>query len=139
MQDYVWDVLNKEKPNWSSQKTATIKLPLMNILTDKKEIIKAVSNCHQRISVQSFYNLSAYDGLGLNDTLDDIEKLELFTKKTEYVLHSKKLLLARKLEKAGDFEAVVRELKEVYSQDKKDLLHIQSYKSQYYNQKYFIL
>ncbi len=126
MQDYVWDVLNKEKTNWLKQKTSTIRLPLKNVLTNKEGIIKAVRNSLQRIHVHNFYNLSAYDGLGLNDTLDDIEKLQLFEERTEYVLNSKKLLLAQKLEKTGDYEAVVRKLKEVYSQNKKDLVHLKA-------------
>lgn len=126
MQDYVWDVLNKEKPNWLKQKTSTIKLPLKNILTDKDEIIRAVRTCQERIHVHNFYNLSIYDGLGLDGTLEDIEKLQEFEKRTEDVLFTKKLLLAQRLEKKGDFEAVIGKLKEIHSHNKRDVVHLHS-------------
>jgi len=126
MQDYVWDVLNKENPNWLNQRSSTIKLPLRNLLTDKKAIKIAVKSCFKRIAVKNFHNLSIEDGLGLNETLEDIEKLKAFEEKTEYVLNNKKILLAQKLAITGDYETVFKKLNEVYSQQKNDIAHLRA-------------
>lgn len=126
IQDYVWDVLNKENPNWLNRGSSIIKLPLRNVLTDKEAIKRAVKKCFNRIAVESFYNLSIDDGLGLNETLEDIEKLKKFEEKTEYVLNNKKILLAQKLAITGDYETVFKKLNEVYSQQKKDRAHLRA-------------
>ncbi len=126
MQEYVLDTLNNEKPDWLNQKYSTIKIPLRNVLTDKEAIKEAVRRCSKRIAVESFYTLSIDDGLGLNGALEDIEKLKNFEERTEYVLNHKKLLLAQKLTITGDYEIVRKKLREVYSQNKKDLPHLSS-------------
>ena len=123
MQDYVWDVLNKENPKWLNQGSSTIKLPLRNVLTDKEAIKRAVDKCFKRIAVKNFHNLSIEDGLGLNETL---EKIKGFEEKTEYVLNNHKILLAQKLAITGDYETVFKKLSEVYSQQKKDLPHLRA-------------
>ncbi len=123
MQDYVWDVLNKENPNWLNQGSSTIKLPLRNVLTDKEAIKRAVKKCFTKIAVKNFHNISIEDGLGLNETLESIKGFE---EKTEYILNNSKILLAQKLTITGDYETVFKKLNEVYSQQKKDLPHLRA-------------
>ena len=123
IQDYIWDVLNKENPNWLNQGSSTIKLPLRNLLTDKEAIKRAVAKCFKKIAIKNFHNLSIEDGLGLNETLESIKGFE---EKTEYVLNNSKILLAQKLAITGDYETVFKKLSEVYSQQKKDLPHLRS-------------
>ena len=77
IQEYVWDILSKEKPNWSSQKSSTIKLPLKNVLTNKEEIKKAVRRCYSKIFFENLHTLFIDDGLGQYELLENPDWLTI--------------------------------------------------------------
>lgn len=72
IQEYAWDVLDKEDPNWKRKRTKRI--VLYKKLGNLDELKKAVINAQNRIT--RFHSLNLGIGEGIKITEDDLTELE---------------------------------------------------------------
>lgn len=126
IQDYVWDILNEKIANWFNQKYNTIYLPIENKIEDKTKVKEAVMNSGKRIIQENWYKLRVGEGLGLNNTLNDIEKLEKFEEETELKAKETKFIIFNKLIYQNNIEEANNKLLDIYNQNKRDLMHLRS-------------
>lgn len=126
IQDFVWDILNNNTPNWRNQKYNTLYLPIKNKIEDKDQVKRSIINTRKRIIQEKWYKLKIGEGLGLNETLEDIEKLEKFEEQTEIKTKEAKLILSNKFTYQGEVEKAIDKIMDIYKQDKKDLMHLKS-------------
>lgn len=126
IQDYILDILNVKKPNWRRQKYNTLYFPIENKIEDKNELKKAIISTADRIIHENFLKLKFGEGLGLNGTLDDIGKLENFEKIAEIKTKEAKLMLSNMLIYQGNIEEARNKLMDIYSQNKRDIMHLKS-------------
>lgn len=126
IQTYIWDILSKTKPDWNLQKTITLEIPIENKINNKESVKMAIINTQKRMIQEDWLQLDFGEGLGLNNTLNDIEKLNRFEQKTEIKLKQAKLLLAHYLSYQGNDKAAVDKILEIYNQKKRDIPHLRA-------------
>lgn len=126
VQNYIWDNLNQKKPNWRKQKTNTLYLPIKNKIENKDHVKTSIEDTQNRIFQERWFKLKVGEGLGLNESLEDIEKLERFEENAELKTKEVKLILANKFTYQGNTEKAVKKIMDIYKQEKKDLMHIKS-------------
>lgn len=115
-QDYLWDIIEKEDPNWKRQKSKSIKLTKK--IKDLSEIKKAILVSQKRITRYHSMNLGIGEGIKI-----DPRDLSNLSKVRERALEEYKILSLQEsyyLRKAGDREAAVKRLTEVYNSPKND-------------------
>ena len=115
-QDYLWDKIEKEDPNWRRRKTKT--LVLTKKIKSLGEISDAIISCQKRITRHHSLNL----GIGEGITIDQ-KDLSKFAKVRERMLFEYKVLSLKEayyLEKSGDKTAAVKLLNDVYTSPQND-------------------
>lgn len=115
-QEYVWDKIEKEDPNWKRQKTKRI--ILTKKIDDLEEIKKAVLNAQNRITRYHSLNLGVGEGIKITD--DDLSEL---TKTKDKSLNEYKALSLREgyiEKKKGNTDNSLRLFTEVYNSPKND-------------------
>lgn len=118
--------MSKTKPDWNLQKTITLEIPIENQINNKESVKMAIINTQKRMIQENWLQLDFGEGLGLNNTLNDIEKLNRFEQMTEIKLKQAKLLLAHRLSYQGDDKAAVDKIMEIYNQQKRDIPHLRA-------------
>ncbi len=126
IQEYIWDFLEKNTPNWRVQKYNTLYIQIKNKIEDKNDLKEAISKAGNRIIQEKWYKLSVGEGLGLNENLENIEKLEKFEATAEKKINETKLRLSNLLIHQGDIKKANNKLQEVYNQNKHDSMHLKS-------------
>lgn len=113
-QDYLWDTIEKEDPNWRRQKSKSIKLTKK--IKNLKEIKDAIIASQKRITRYHSMDLGIGEGIQIDPR--DLSKL---AKVRERALDEYKILSLKEsyyLSKAGDREAAVKLLTDVYESQK---------------------
>lgn len=116
IQEYAWDVLDKEDPNWKRKRTKRI--VLYKKLGNLDELKKAVINAQNRIT--RFHSLNLGIGEGIKITEDDLTELE---KSKDKLLFEYKALTLKEsyLElKKGNSDKSFQLLMDVYNSPKND-------------------
>lgn len=129
IQDYIWDSLNEKKPNWRKKKYNTLYIPIENKIEDLNKVKESIIDAGNRIIQETWYKLDIRDGLGLKENLEKIEKLkklENFEEKAELKVKEAKLELSFLLICEGNIENANMKLKEIYNQNKQDVMHLKS-------------
>lgn len=111
IQPYVWDVLDREDPDWSNKSNKRIRLP--NRLDDLNELESQVLEAQKRIARHQVAELKFGEGL-------DSAELEKFKERTSKELKVVTLNLASKRTKSGEFEGAKKLLEEVASSSEDD-------------------
>jgi hypothetical protein len=115
-QDYLWDVIEKEDPNWRRQKTKRI--ILTKIINDLDEIKRAILASQARITRHHSLNLGIGEGIKVDE-----EDLYELTRTREKLLDEYKALSLKESyfkSKAGEKEKSFELLMEVYNSPKND-------------------
>ena len=121
-QDYLWDVIEKEDPNWSRQKTKRI--TLIKTINDPDEIKRAIFASQARITRHHSLNLAIGEGIKVDE--GDLHEL---TKIREKFLDEYKTLSLKESylkSKAGEKEKSFELLMDVYNSPKNDENKIRS-------------
>lgn len=115
-QDYLWDVIEKEDPNWKRQKSKAIRLTKK--IKDLDEIKKAILISQKRIT--RYHSLSLGLGEGIKIDRKDLSALEKYR---ERALDEFKILSLQQCyyqNKAGNKEESIKILRDVYNSPKND-------------------
>lgn len=121
-QDYLWDVIEKEDPNWSRQKTKRI--TLIKTINDLDEIKRAIFTSQARITRYHSLNLAIGEGIKIDE-----EDLHELTKIRGKFLDEYKTLSLKESyfkSKAGEKEKSFELLMDVYNSPKNDENKIRS-------------
>ena len=121
-QDYLWDVIEKEDPNWSRQKTKRI--TLIKTINDPDEIKRAIFASQARITRHHSLNLAIGEGIKVDE--EDLHELTKIRGKflDEYKTLSLKESYLKS--KAGEKEKSFELLMDVYNSPKNDENKIRS-------------
>ncbi|MGP8322767.1 MAG: DUF4365 domain-containing protein [Methanosarcinaceae archaeon] len=121
-QDYLWDVIEKEDPNWSRQKTKRI--TLIKTINDLDEIKRAIFASQARITRHHSLNLAIGEGIKVDE--EDLHELTKIRGKflDEYKTLSLKESYLKS--KAGEKEESFELLMDVYNSPKNDENKIRS-------------
>jgi hypothetical protein len=121
-QDYLWDVIEKEDPNWSRQTTKRI--TLIKTINDLDEIKRAIFASQARITRHHSLNLAIGEGIKVDE--EDLHELTKIRGKflDEYKTLSLKESYLKS--KAGEKEKSFELLMDVYNSPKNDENKIRS-------------
>lgn len=129
IQEYIWDSLNGRKPDWRKQKSNTLYIPIENKIENLNRVKESVIAVGNMIVQERWYKIDIRDGLGLKEKLEKIEKiekLENFEEKVELKVKEAKLEQYSLLIHIGHIENANMKLKEIYNQNKRDIMHLKS-------------
>lgn len=113
-QDYLWDVIEKEDPNWSRQKTKRI--TLIKTINDLDEIKRAIFASQARITRHRSLNLAIGEGIKVDE--EELRELTRIRGLDEYKTLSLKESYFKS--KAGEKEKSFELLMDVYKSPKND-------------------
>ena len=113
-QDYLWDVIEKEDPNWSRQKTKRI--TLIKTINDLDDIKRAIFTSQARITRHHSLNLAIGEGIKVDE--EELRELTRIKGLDEYKTLSLKESYFKS--KAGEIEKSIELLMDVYNSPKND-------------------
>ena len=113
-QDYLWDIIEKEDPNWSRQKTKRI--TLTKVINDLDEIKRAIFASQARITRHHSLNLAIGEGIKVDE--EELRELTRIKGLDEYKILSLKESYFKS--KAGEIEKSIELLMDVYNSPKND-------------------
>jgi hypothetical protein len=111
IQEYIWDDLNTEKPNWRSQQTVRIKISRNQIITDYERLEQAVNRTQSRITRRQQQGLNIGEGIAF--TPDDFVELREHAKHERLSYRGHTLLIAQQNLKKGDEEEARESIAEI--------------------------
>ena len=111
VQEYIWDQLDKEKPNWRSQQTVRIKVHRSQVITDYGRLEQAVNRTQSRITRRKNQGLNIGEGVAF--TPNDFSELEKQKQHERLSYRGHTLLIARQHLKRGNEEQARESLAEI--------------------------
>jgi hypothetical protein len=115
-QDYLWDIIEREDPDWRRQKTKRI--TLTKKISELDEVKNAIITSQKRITRHHSLNLGIGEGIRIKG--EDLSELTSIKEKSLNEYKALSLLESYYARKKGDLEASSKSLMNVYNSPKND-------------------
>lgn len=118
IQEFVWDTLADDNPNWRSQGTVRVRIPRTKMVSQHERLESAIRRTHNRIIRRTSRDLNI--GEGISFTADDFRELQEQVKNERLSFRGHRLLEARQHLKRGNLEEAQESIDEVASAEHED-------------------
>ena len=118
VQEFIWDHLDKENPNWRSQQTVRLKILRSQVITDYDRLKQAINRTQSRITRRQNQGLNIGEGIAF--TPKDFTELEKQKEHDRLSYRGHTLLVAQQNLKAGNNEQAKDSITEILNADYND-------------------
>lgn len=130
IQEYVWDSLNNENPDWRSQSTHRITIPRSRLITDHDRLDDAINRTQSRIDRRRQRALNIGEGVAF--TPENVSELEEHAEQERLSYRGHKLLIAQQYLKRGEESEAQESIEEVLNTENDDEATVKALFAQIY-------